>query len=234
MIKMSLTANIQAAQKTLESKARQVRFATAVAITRTAQDVQRAVPAALDKALDRPTEFTKRGTYVRPARRDQLVAEVGFRPIQAKYMAFQVKGGTYQNTSGGIRLPGNIQLNAFGNIPRGTIKKLKDAAQSGKLSAAIAKRINAQGNRRKGAAPLQLFYGQPTGKGWQNAPIGIWRRIPGSAGGKGKLVPVVVFEKSPARYQKRFDFVALGQATVKSRFAGHFQAEYQKAIATAR
>ena len=160
---------------------------------------------------------------------------VGFRDIQARYMALQIAGGTRQPGKGGIKLPGNIQLNAFGNIPRGTIAKLKAAAKDGSLGTALAKRINAGGNRRKGAAPVQLFYGRPTGKGWDNAPVGIWRRIPpATPGGKGRLVPVIVFEDTPARYRRRFDLHALAQRTVDTRFAGHFNAEFKKAMASAR
>lgn len=235
MLKITVTHNLDAVRRTFGVQAKQVNFAAAVALTRTAQDVQRAIPAALEKALDNPTEFTKRGTYIRPARRDRLESEVGFRPVQARYMALQIEGGTVQPNAAGIKLPGNIQLNAFGNIPRGTIARLKAAAKDGSLGPAIAKRLNVQGNRRKGAAPIQLFYGQPAGRGWDNAPVGIWRRIPpATPGGKGKLVPVVLFDQKPARYRARFEFKALAQATVDARFAAHFQAEFRKAIATAR
>jgi hypothetical protein len=214
---------------------KQGRFAAAVALTKTAQDIQRAIPAELDRVLDRPTEFTKRGTYVKAARRDTLAAEVGFKRIQASYMRYQIEGGLVQPRAGGIKLPGNIQLNAFGNIPRGTIARLKAAAKSGDLSSAIAKRLNVNGNRRKGAAPIQLFYGKPEGKGWEDAPVGIWRRVPpATPGGKGKLIPVIVFEDTAARYRRRFDFAGLAQRTVREKFAGHFSTAIQTAIRTAR
>ena len=124
MLKITVTHNLDAVRRTFGVQAKQVNFAAAVALTRTAQDVQRAIPAALEKALDNPTEFTKRGTYIRSARRDRLESEVGFRPVQARYMALQIEGGTVQPKAAGIKLPGNIQLNAFGNIPRGTIARL--------------------------------------------------------------------------------------------------------------
>ena len=234
-MQIKVTHNLDALARTLGAQRKQLVFATAVALTRTAQDLQRAVPAELDKTLDNPTDFTKRGTFVLAAKKDKLEAVVGFRDKQARYMALQIAGGTRQPGAGGIKLPGNIQLNAFGNIPRGTIAKLKAAAKDGSLGAALAKRINAGGNRRKGAAPVQLFYGQPVGKGWEKAPVGIWRRIPPAVpGGKGKLVPVIVFEDTPARYRRRFDFGALAQRTVDTRFAGHFRTEFKKAMASAR
>lgn len=234
-MQINISHNLAAVRRTLGVQARQVSYAAAVALTRTAQDVQREIPAELDKVLDSPTPFTKRGTYIRAARRDSLRAEVGFRPIQARYMALQIEGGTVQPGAAGIKLPGNIQLNAFGNIPRGTIARLKAAAKDGSLGTVLAKRLNVNSNRRKGAAPIQLFYGQPTGRGWAGAPVGIWRRIPAATpGGKGKLVPVVVFEQQPARYRARFNFQALAQRTADRRFAGHFTTEFRKALATAR
>ena len=235
MIHIKVTHNLDAVARAFSAQRKQIAFATAVALTRTAQDLQRAVPPALERALDNPTEFTKRGTYLLAARKDKLQAEVGFKRTQAKYMALQIAGGVRSATQAGIKLPGNIQLNAFGNIPRGTIAKLKAAAKEGTLGPALAKRINANGNRRKGAAPLQLFYGQPTGRGWENAPVGIWRRIPPAVpGGKGKLVPVIVFEDTPARYRPRFDFARLARTTVADKFQGHLRASLQKALATAR
>lgn len=236
-MQIKVNFNLDAVRRQLDAAAKQVNFAAAVALTRTAQDVREEIPAALEKALDKPTDFTtsKRGTFVRMARRDRLESEVGFIPNRARYMALQIEGGIVNPGSAGIKLPGNIQLNAFGNIPKGTIEKLKAAAKDGSLGATLAKRLNVHGNRRKGAKPIQLFYGQPVGRGWENAPVGIWRRIPPSTpGGKGKLIPVVVFAQKPAKYQARFDFKALAQRTVDRRFAAHFDAEFRKALATGR
>lgn len=150
-------------------------------------------------------------------------------------MALQIAGGVYQPKDSGIRLPGNIQLNAFGNIPKGVIAKLRAAAESGSLSHVLEKRLQLHGNRRKGAAPVQLFYGKPTGKGWEGAPMGIWRRIPpATPGALGKLVPVVVFEDTPAVYRSKFSMRDVVQTSADRRFAAHFKAEFSKAITTAR
>jgi len=213
---------------------KQARYAAAVALTKTAQEIRSAIPAELDKVFDRPTTFTKQGTYLKAARRDELVAEVGFRPIQSKYLKLQAEGGIYMPREGGIRLPGNIQLNAFGNIPRGTIAKLKAAADNGQLSAALAKRLNVQGNRRKGAKPLQLFFGVPRGDAWQNAPLGIWRRVPGVDGGPGKLIPVILFEDTPAKYSKRLDLGQMARPIVAQRFQANFARALADAMRTAR
>ena len=90
-------------------------------------------------------------------------------------------------------------------------------------------------DKRKRAAAIQLFYGIPQGKGWEKAPMGIWRRIPPSTpGGKGKLIPVIVFARTPAIYKARFDFPALARRTMDAKFSGHFRTALQTALNTAR
>jgi hypothetical protein len=209
---------------------KQVRFAAAAALTRTAKAVKDAMPAALDSDLDRPTPFTKRGMFIKPARRDDLTAVVGFMDRQASYLKYQIAGGTRTPTARGIKLPGNIELNSFGNIPKGTIDKLKAAAKNGSLSSAISKRLGV-GNRRKGAAPIQLFYGKPTGRGWEKAPMGIWRRMPGTP---GKLIPVIVFEDTPARYKPRFDFQRRAEEIVRREWDRQFARAFDEAMRSAR
>ena len=172
--------NIDSIIANLTGQQRQVAYATAVALTRTAATIKAAMPAELDRVFDRPTPFTKRGIYLKAARRDSLTAEVGFMTRQASYLRIQTEGGTRQPTARGIRLPGNVELNAFGNIPRGLTDKLKAAAKDGTLGAAVMRRLGvAAKDRRKGAAHISLFYGKPAGSRWDKAPVGIYRRVPG-------------------------------------------------------
>jgi hypothetical protein len=227
MIKVTID---NGAQRWLASVEKQVKFATALALTRTAKAVKDAMPAVLDRELDRPTPFTKRGMFVIPARSNNLQATVGFMDRQASYLKYQIAGGTRTPTARGIRLPGNITLNSFGNIPKGLTDKLKAAAQSGQLSKAIGRKIGA-GTRSKGAAPIQLFYGKPTGRGWEKAPMGIWQRTPGRP---GKLVPVIVFEDTPAKYQPRFRFHEAAAVIVRREWGSQFAAAFAEAMRTAR
>ena len=229
MIKVEIQG-LQATMARLGNQAKQVRYATAVALTRTARKVADAMPAAMERDLDRPTPFTKRGLFVQYATKANLTAVVGFKDRQAGYMKYQITGGTRQPTARGIKLPGNIELNSFGNIPKGMIDKLKKAAQDGSLSKTLTRRLGV-GDRRKGAAPIQLFYGKPVGRGWEKAPMGIWRRIPGKP---GKLVPVVVFEDTPAKYRKRFDFHKEAGRVVGREWARQFSAAFADAMRTAR
>jgi hypothetical protein len=218
----------------LSGMKRQVRYAAAVALTRTAGAVKEAMPAALERDLERPTPFTKRGLFVRRATPATLEATVGFMDRQASYLKYQIAGGTRTAGARGIKLPGNIELNAFGNIPKGLVDKLKAAAKDGTLARGLARRLGV-GNRRKGAAPIQLFYGRPVGRGWEKAPMGIWRRLPPTtAGGQGKLVPVIVFEDTPARYRPRFDFRRAAEAVVRREWDAQFARAFDQAMRSAR
>ena len=231
-MQITVKHNFDAVMAALTGQQKQVAFAAAQALTRTASVIKAKLPDELDRVFDRPTAFTKRGIYLKAARRETLTAEVGFMQRQASYLRLQLEGGIRQPTARGIRLPGNIELNAFGNIPRGLTDKLKAAAKDGTLGNAVAKRLGVSAkDRRKGAAPISLFYGKPTGGRWGKAPVGIYRRIPGKP---GKLVPVILFEDTPARYQKRLDMEAFARPIVAREFQRQFDRALRDALATAR
>lgn len=216
----------------LAGMGKQVAFAASKALNATAKKVAEAMPAEIERAIDKPTPFTKRGVRIlKYANKANLQATVGFMDAQAKYMQWQIAGGTKHAGEHGIKLPGNITLNAFGNIPKGVIDQLKASARGGGLSKTIARRLQAGGNRRKGAEPVQLFFGKPQGKGWEKAPVGIYRRIPGQP---GKLVPVVLFEDTPAKFKPRFDFKRKAVAIVAAEWKGQFNAALTEALRTAR
>ena len=233
---LNITTNLDEVRRRLSGLEKQVNFAASKALNDTAREVRKAIPAGLRRSLDRPTPFTagEGATFVKPAKRDNLTAEVLFKDRQASYLRYQVEGGVRAPGSRGIKLPGNIQLNAFGNIPRGTIDKLKAAAKDGKFTATVAKRLQVHGNRRKGAAPIQLFFGRPAGAGWEGAPMGIWRRIPGRMGQRGKLIPVIVFEDTPAQYRKRVDLLGIARPVVASAFSPAFTRALRDALESAR
>lgn len=231
MVKIEVKG-LQATVARLNGLAKQVNYAASRALNTAARKVADAMPAEIGRDIDRPTPFTKRGVRVlRYANKNDLQATVGFMDAQAKYMRYQIEGGLRQPGPRGIKLPGDVTLNTFGNIPKGLIDKLKAAAKNGSLSTTLARRLQADGNRRKGAAPVQLFLGQPRGKGWEKAPMGIWRRVEGAP---GKLIPVIVFENTPAKYKPRFDFQRKAQVVVNREWQRAFDAELSKALATAR
>ena len=119
---------------------KQLHFAMARALndcTRAASvDVNKAMPS----VFDRPTPFTERAA-VAPrdlaASRDHLVATVTLRDIQAKYLTPEEEGGA-RSPSDNTRKPGQalvlpgkgLDLDSFGNIPNGTLRRLRAMAKA--------------------------------------------------------------------------------------------------------
>jgi hypothetical protein len=189
---------------------RKMRVATAIALTRTAQRVQRDLTDRLGRDFDAPVPFTKRAIGYRPANRVQLSAEVYVRDAQLKYLAPSIFGGQrppkrfeqrLQGDARRARVPGalpgaGVRLNASGNVPKATLLRLlKDA-------------------KTKGSG---VFITDPGG---HLAP-GVWKRV-----SRIKVAPLLLFARTSPRYSRRFDFFGHGQRAVRS----HFPVEFERAV----
>lgn len=95
MLNLNITTNLDEVRRRLSGLEKQVNFAASKALNDTAREVRKAIPAGLRRSLDRPTPFTasEGATFVKPAKRDNLTAEVLFKDRQASYLRFQVEGG---------------------------------------------------------------------------------------------------------------------------------------------
>jgi hypothetical protein len=198
-------------------------FAVASAITATLKDVQREIPAALERDLDNPTPFTKGGTYVTPARKTHLVGEVGFKDVQSGYLHWQVRGGLRAPARKAQRLPAVVDKNEYGNLPAGLIRQLVARARAGRRT------TKTQAKRFGVSSALDLFYGDPA----DSRPPGLYKRVAISST-EHRLIPIVVFPAISARYEQRFDFDALCQRVVARRFAPNLAAAWDRALATAK
>ena len=78
MIKIAADG-IKAAQAEIAKLDKQVTFATAVALTQTAQLVKKGQLDVMRKRLDRPTPTTMKSIFVKPATRQKLEARVWFK-----------------------------------------------------------------------------------------------------------------------------------------------------------
>ena len=109
---------------------KQVPFATALALTTTAKDVQRAETVQLTKKLDRPTPFTKRSMGIKAATKRRLTAEVFIKRIQARYLQWQIFGGVRRGSL--LTVPKQQKVNVSGNIP--ALKKKKPVWRKGRTT----------------------------------------------------------------------------------------------------
>lgn len=124
MISISITSDLKKLKRALDDVQKQARFATAKALTDTAKHIQSKQPEVLDKSLDNPTPFTKRGFYIKGATKANLVARVGIKDIQANYLKYQIKGGARKAPNKALLAPVQQRRNKYGNIPKGRIQKL--------------------------------------------------------------------------------------------------------------
>lgn len=227
MLTIQITG-IQEVRAQMQGLAKQVNFAAAKTLTQTAHEVRKAIPAGLRKSLDRPTNFTANpgATYVKPATRENLVAEVNFKERQASYLRWQIEGGTRSPTKKALRLPSAIGLDAYGNLPKGIIQQLIAVARrESKLGKRKARRIQVSNK-------VELFYGDPADVGGHRFPPGIYKIV--KTGSRSQLIPLIVFPATTATYKKRVDLAAIATPVVQAEFAKRFQPALRQALATAK
>lgn len=208
---------------TLDGYGRQIAFATSKALNATGKKVADAMPDEIEKAIDKPTPFTKRGVRVLAyANKSRLQTTVGFMSAQAKYMLYQIEGGTRNPGPAGLKLPSAINLDNYGNIPRGVIGKLIAVARKEKKLAKVTSR------RVKISNKLELFYGDPTDHNGKIYPRGIYKIA------NGALIPLVVFPQKPAKYRAIFDFPRIAEGIAKREWPRQFETALADALRTAR
>jgi hypothetical protein len=126
MIKINVRADIKRLTRSMSDLARkQIPFATAQAINATAARVQAGETANIKATFKSPTPFTQNAVAVKRAKKSNPVALVYVKDIAAKYLLPYEKGGVHQLPGRAFLNPKNIGLNSYGQLPRGTIAKLK-------------------------------------------------------------------------------------------------------------
>lgn len=121
----SISSDLRQLEKDLSDiEKKQIPFAASRAINETAEIVKEELIEQLDKDLDRPTPFTKRGFYIRRSSKRDLTAIVGIKDIQAEYLGLQIEGGREKPKGFALITPVNIRLNKYGNLTKGKVKEL--------------------------------------------------------------------------------------------------------------
>jgi len=220
------------------------RFAIAAAMTDAVKAGQQAMPAELERDLDDPTTFTKRGFYIERAEKDRLVAVLGVKVKQAEYLRYQVMGGDRYPRRRALKLPSAalaagdaqtlIKLDAHGNIKRTDLRRLIVLAKDARV-------VNRKYGRTKTSDMGKsegILYGQPANR--PGMPPGIYQRMRSgswqNAGTQRRwLLPLVLFPQGPARYEpRRFDFHKAARREVLKAFAPALRRRWQQALATSR
>jgi len=251
LIKISVKSDLEA---TISQWTRiagdQMPFATALALTRTAQAAKAEIERQLPSLISSPTPYTMRGFRLYRATKTKLYAEVDFRIAAGRgthgrdYLSPIVYGGerklkaferSLQRTgllpSGFAAVPGSAaKLDAYGNMSRGQIGQIlsyfKAFGEQGYSANMTAKRkaALAMGSKRTGARGISYFVGRPGGG---KLPNGVWQKT--SFGELGSaLKPIIIFVPKPT-YRKQLDVPGIAQRVIKERFAS----ELSKAVAEA-
>ncbi|MEG3347581.1 hypothetical protein [Novacetimonas sp. GS1] len=154
-------------QRELSDMQKQIPYATSVAVNSLAFDAMRLENSAMSEIFDHPRPFTTRATQVDKATKSDPTAVVSLRDQQAKYLTPYETGGDHwvgaRDGAGDLLVPVDGRTDAYGQIPRGLIKRLlaRPDVFAGTVRGirGIWQRSTARGTRRNAApAKLKLLY----------------------------------------------------------------------------
>lgn len=235
-MQLSIQADIKAAEKALGALKKQVPFAAAFAMTKTAQKVKQIELIEMDYAFKKTSRYTRGALYVKRAEKRDfergtmqsdvwLIGQIGRR--NRHYLYPQVHGG--QRDHGGFerRLisAGLMRSDEYivkgkhmGRITKGMYQKM--LAQLRAYNDPYQNATNSTRSRKNRRA--QAFFISR-----QSKPAGIWMRQ-----GK-KLVPVFIFVKR-AMYKPRYAFFDIANKVANKYWPTAFNQAIAHAIKTAK
>ena len=224
MVTISVATDLDRFAAKLDDMAkRQLRFATARALTATALACRKVVTDAIPEEFDNPTPFTRRAIGTASATKSTLSATVFVKDTQAQYLRVQELGGRQFVHGLALLEPKNIKLNQYGNLPRSKLRAL--------------------------AQQPDIFIGRIKFKNGQSIS-GVWRRPPagqrrtGTRGTKGNTQAKVAGQRTGlqllirfadgAQVAPRFHFRDQVQRTAAAAFPANLEAALTEALKTAK
>ena len=252
-MKITIKTEYQDAMRQFSGLAKQVDFAAAVALTKTAGLARTKVQENMRQVFDRPTPWVINSLRLKPATKTNLVAEVAFKDINsaesARTMVFpHVEAGTRRFKAMEARLmqaglmpagynavPGEAaKMDANGNMNRGQITQLLNVLQTyreagyNKADSRTVARLAKGTKTSYGFEYVVMRVGHPRNKHLQP---GVWQRVKTPFG--SALKPVLLFVKR-ANYRKRLDFYGIVNQVAAQELRPQFDAALQQAMASAR
>lgn len=248
---LKINVQIQGLDKTLAQITglqKQVQFAAAKALTQTAKKVQTRLIAEMGSQFDRPTPYTLRSTFLKPATKVELAAIVGLKDRAGSKAAIPPSELLAHQFSGGGRLwkglerylqragligagefvaPGaGARLDAFGNMSRGQIAQMMSQLRIGIDPYQYAtKSARSRRNVRKAG---RIFWARGNVRD-QHLARGAWIDMGASVG----LRPLLLVVSRPT-YRRRIDLESLAADTVAKEWGPTFDAALADAVRTAR
>lgn len=246
-MRITVTSDIDAVVRGLtDLQRKQLPFAAALALTRTAQSVEKRLIGEINSVFDSPSPFiARRSTFTDSAKKSNLEATVGMKD-RSKSPGRGASPATYvkEHFSGGLRgqKPFELVLRRIGALPDGwkampgeglTLDRFgnPNRKQLAEVIGAIRTQMQVHAGRGKRRDVRGYFIVTPGAKPARALHLapGIWLRY-----GMGRRVqPVFVFVPQ-AEYSKSIDLEGIAARTVNAEFGGQFNAALAKALASAR
>jgi hypothetical protein len=241
MLKISVSSQLKTAINSINNiMTNQIPFATAKALTDTSKLVKDELPAKMQAAFQGGiVPFTRIGIFNTPARKNNLIAIVGFKDKQAGYLIYQIQGGQRTPLHVALRLPARtineagqsygVRLTPQGNLPNNIIKTLIGLSKTQvRLQRKTIRRLRI--GRGKGVQDgSSIFYGTPKNNP-HSSVAGLYVRIPSQR----RLVPLILFPQRSASYKPKFNLLFITRSIVYREFPKQFKAAYDYAASTAR
>jgi len=251
MIQINIKQETKKITSKLKGIAKQIPFATSLAINRTAQKVKLAEEREIIDVFDRPTPFTKNSLFIKPSNKNNLTASVKLKDFSfkgssaAKYLQAEIAGGErrlkrYEVAlrsagilpSGYFTVPGQAaNIDQYGNIARSQIVQLiayfranRDVGTSFNSTDKTRGKLARSTNKRYGVS----YFVMPKESGTQE---GIYLRIHSNFG--TAIRPVLIFVDS-ARYEAIYDFKFVAEKVIKKEYDNEFKRALEDAIRTAK
>lgn len=119
MLNVSITVDTRNLGKKFTALERkQIPFAASLTLNDVAFDARKNEQKRMVKDLDRPTPFTVRGVQVKKASKRRLESRVLIEKKRARYLKYQIHGGTRRPKGRALVIPGRaVRLNKYGNVP---------------------------------------------------------------------------------------------------------------------
>ena len=244
MVTIKVSVDVAPALRLLGNVEKQARFATAVALTRTAGHAQRALTDEMGGKFDRPTPYTLRSTWIKKATKALLVAEVMLKDRllsktqqpPGELLAHHFNGQSrmhkglerYLMGAGLISrdeyvVPGaGVRLDRYGNMSRGQIQQIISQLKVGLDSASYAS--DSARSRRSVKKAGRIFWSRGG-----HLPRGAWIDMGNPVG----IRPLLMVAGS-VRYQRRINLPKIAQDAIARHFDAEFAAAFKRAMETAR
>lgn len=205
----------------------QSRFATALALTRTAQAVKQDLRAEMASLFEAPRAYTLNSLYIKPATKTDLQASVGIKGGAIAWLRPEIYGGPRQKALEKYLQPLGLPPAGMWAVPGSGAKitsgKHISLAWVRKLVTALSSQGAATKKRKRAGSLEYLVVLQREGK-----------LAPGIYGRKGgTITPLIMFVKQP-HYRAKFNFYKVAEASARKRFPPAFREALSAALAKTR